>query len=247
MNIIKLSAIDSTSRFLKDLSKKDTLKNFTIAVANVQSQGKGQRNTQWHSEDGKNLLFTLYVEFQSLPVCLAPVLSFLSALKIREVLDRYLGSKAKIQIKWPNDIMSYNSKMAGILVENTLNNNGITSSLIGVGLNVNQIIFPDFLPNATSMALVTGMDFDRELLLKEILTELKLVLTTRYILENQLEIKQTYLSYLYKLKIPTMFKDATGGVFMGKITGVSDVGKLVVEKQDELEYEYEVKEVSFLL
>ncbi|NJB82602.1 BirA family biotin operon repressor/biotin-[acetyl-CoA-carboxylase] ligase [Wenyingzhuangia aestuarii] len=231
---------------MKDLSKKGSLENFTTVVADAQFKGKGQMNTQWHSADGKNLLFTVYVVLTGLSIGLAPCVSFLAALKTRAVLDEILGTKTKIQIKWPNDIMSYNQKIAGILVENKIKKDTISETFIGIGLNVNQLEFPDFLPNATSMSAISGVDYNRDTILKQILNEFKKVLTVDYIVDNKELIKKEYLSYLFKLNIPSMFKDKQGNVFMAKVINVSDEGLLIVEKEDEVQYSYAVKEISFL-
>ncbi|MGY6650432.1 biotin--[acetyl-CoA-carboxylase] ligase [Wenyingzhuangia sp. IMCC45574] len=246
MNIIKLNAIDSTSRFLKDLSKKEVLENFTVVVAEAQTQGRGQRNTVWHSEPKKNLLFTLYVDLQGVDMSLAPVLNFLVAEKLREVLDNYVNGKGKIKIKWPNDILSYHQKIAGVLVENTVKGTKINSSLVGVGLNVNQIIFPENLPKATSLIAITKKEIAKDDLLFKIVESFKSVLTKEYILNNKEQIKQSYLKHLYRLQTPAMFKDVLGTVFMGKIIDVSNLGKLVLEKEDEKQYEFDIKEISFL-
>lgn len=246
VNIIKLSAIDSTSRFLKDLSKNETLENFTTVVADLQTQGKGQRNTQWFSESKKNLLFTFYVDIQGLNVSFAPVLSFLVAVTLRNVIDAFVVGKGKVQIKWPNDILSYHHKIAGILIENVVKNEKIDSSFIGIGLNVNQQEFPDFLPKATSMLNITNTIYDRDKLLKTIIKEFKKVLNKDYILTYHKEIKKHYLDNLYKMQTPAMYKDSLNNVFMGKIIEVSDLGKLVIEKPNETLYEYDLKEISFL-
>ncbi|NIJ46005.1 BirA family biotin operon repressor/biotin-[acetyl-CoA-carboxylase] ligase [Wenyingzhuangia heitensis] len=231
---------------MKDLSKKGILENFTTVVAESQLEGKGQMNTHWHSAKGKNLLFTVYVALTGLPIALSPYVSFLVALKIREVLDGFLADKTKIQIKWPNDIMSYNQKITGILVENKIKQEKVFGTFIGIGINVNQLVFPDFLPNATSMSIISGVNYNKDLLLTTIINEFKKVLTVGYILENKEIIKKDYLSYLYKINIPSMFRDKAGNVFMAKVINVSDEGLLIVEKQDELAYSYAVKEISFL-
>lgn len=246
MDIIKLSAIDSTSSFLKEMSKNGDLINFTTVVADAQFKGKGQMNTSWHSADGKNLLFTVYTELKGLSIEDSPCISFLAALKIREVLEQILGDDGRIKIKWPNDIMSYHKKVAGILVENSIRKDAVLSTLVGVGLNVNQEEFPSFLPKAISMLNISGQLYDRDVILKQIINALKKVLNVTYIEANKASIKQEYLKHLYKFNIPTMFQDMEGSVFMGKVVDVSNSGLLIVEKEDDLQYTYAVKEISFL-
>ncbi|ANW95258.1 hypothetical protein AXE80_02690 [Wenyingzhuangia fucanilytica] len=246
MNIIKLNAIDSTSQFLKDLAKKSELENFTVVVADEQLAGKGQMNTVWHSEKGKNLLFTVYVELKGLPVNLIPYISFLSAVKIKEVIVNVLGGTSKIKVKWPNDIMSYNDKISGILVENQLRQQQVDACFIGVGLNVNQLQFPSHLTKANSLANIKGVVFDKEILLEKIILALKKVMYVDYIINNLEKIKQDYLNSLYKINTPTMFMDGDEKPFMGKIVDVTDEGLLQLEKEDEQIYSYAVKEIKLL-
>lgn len=246
MNLIKIDAIDSTSSFLKDLSKNEAVENFTTVVAESQTDGKGQRNTLWHSAPGSNLLFTVFVDFKGLDVDFAPILSFLVALKIRDVVEKKTMGEGKILIKWPNDILSYHQKIAGILVENSIKNNQIDASFVGVGLNVNQRDFPDFLPNATSIANIIDGNCNKDLLLMEIRNEFKKVLTKEYITQHKDKIKAAYLKHLYKYQVPAMFQDTFGNEFMGKITNVSSLGKLVIEKEDEKKYKFNIKEIKFL-
>ena len=246
MDIIKLDAIDSTSLFLKDLSKNGKIENFTTVVADEQYEGKGQMNTHWHSAKGKNLLFTIYARLDGMSIDFLPFVNFLVATQLQEVLTQYLGEKSKIRIKWPNDIMSYNQKIAGVLVENTLKGGKVGKTFIGIGLNVNQIIFPDYLTNTTSMKIISGKVFDKTTILEAVLKLLKKVLTTDYIKNNQEEIKEAYLGFLYKKGLPTMFQDKAGDVFMGKVITVSDSGLLKVEKEDDTVHTYAVKEIKFL-
>ncbi|MDB4297168.1 biotin--[acetyl-CoA-carboxylase] ligase [Flavobacteriaceae bacterium] len=246
MKLIKLDAIDSTNRFLKDLAKNSELENYTTVVAEEQFSGKGQMDTKWHSTKGKNLLFTIYVKFDGLSLDNAAHLNFLTASIIREELKKYCTNKGKIAIKWPNDILSFNNKIAGVLVENIIKDGLIDASLIGVGLNVNETNFPDYLPKASSLAKVLGSECDKEAVLTQIVNAFSKKMTSIYIAENKIQIKENYLKDLYKFNTPTMFKDKEGSVFMGRIETVTHDGLLVVEKQDELLYKYAVKEITFL-
>ncbi|WP_010134092.1 biotin--[acetyl-CoA-carboxylase] ligase [Ochrovirga pacifica] len=246
MNIIKLDAIDSTNRFLKDLAKNGKIENFTTVVANHQTQGKGQQNTTWFSSPNQNLLCTVCVDLQRLDLSMLPVVNFLVATTIRKVVASFLSLENKIAIKWPNDIMSYQKKIAGILVENTIKSHKLGTCFIGLGLNVNQQIFPDYLSKASSMALIEKTTFDRDEILTELIHSLKEVMTVSYITKYHQEIKEEYLGYLYRLGIPSVFRDVKGSVFMGMIVDVSRLGKLVVEKEDEKQYEFDVKEITFL-
>ncbi|MEN8805087.1 MAG: biotin--[acetyl-CoA-carboxylase] ligase [Wenyingzhuangia sp.] len=246
MNIIKLNAIDSTSLFLKDLAKKSILENFTVVVADEQFSGKGQMNSVWHSEKNKNILCTVYVDLSGLPVHLIPYINFISAVKIRDVIESALDKEHKIKVKWPNDIMSYNDKVCGLLIENTIKNQEVLSCFIGIGLNVNQLVFPDHLLKASSLAKIEGAILDKDLILIKIVDALKRVMTVDYIMDNLTMIKQEYLSHLYKMNTPSMFVSHDENVFMGKIVGVNNRGLLLIEKEDEVVHHFAVKEVKFI-
>jgi len=246
MNIIKFNTISSTSDFLKDLSKNKTVENFTTVVADLQTKGRGQRNSRWNSEDGENLLFTVYANTKGMRMSLLPYVNFLVALILHKTILNFVKNPQALKIKWPNDIMSYNSKMAGVLVEHTILKFFADNTFVGIGLNVNQTEFPKDLKKATSMALLSGQKFDRDEILTFFLKELTPVLNVMYLEKNKERIKEDYLSVLYKKNTPAMFKDSTGDVFMGKIVDVTNTGLLVLEKENELTYKFEVKQISFL-
>lgn len=246
MNLIKFNTINSTSDFLKDLSKNQTLENFTTVVANAQTKGRGQMDAVWLANAGENLLFTIYVNLKGLSLSSVPYLNFLVAETLRKVLCFFLENDKGVKVKWPNDIMSYNSKMAGVLIETTLKKDTLEHVFIGIGLNVNQTEFPSFLRKATSMKLIDGKTFNLSELLNAYIKELKKVLTLTYLQNHKKEIKQNYLLNLYKLNTPAMFKDKEGDVFMGKIVDVNSQGFLILEKEDEKHYTYQVKEISLV-
>ena len=242
MKIIKLNAIDSTSSFLKELAKHSSVENWTVVVADTQTKGRGQQTNIWVSEPYKNLTMSVFIGDLNLEIAHQKYLNFAVSLAVFNML-----SSQKIQglsIKWPNDIMSATKKLCGILVENTTRNNKIHSAVIGIGLNVNQVGFPDFLKNAASLKTLTHQDYDLDALLLELMKHLKksivLVLEKKYV-----QLETEYLKELYKINKPAMFKDRNTTVFMGKIIGVSNSGKLLLELEDETIKEFGIKEVSF--
>lgn len=118
--------------------------------ADHQTGGRGQRGNVWLSAPGENLLFSLLWHPVDLPARLQFSLSEAVALAVVRLLEGY-GVCAKV--KWPNDIYVGDSKICGILIENAV---GVLleSSIIGIGLNLNQTDFPPSLPNPTSLALL---------------------------------------------------------------------------------------------
>ena len=243
MKIIKLSATDSTNSFLKEMASNSVVENFTVVVTENQVKGRGQQGSVWESEVGKNLIFSVFVTFESLSVSDKKYLNYAVSLAVFEVLQQ--ENIPRIAIKWPNDILSAKKKIGGILIENSLKGAKISSSVIGIGLNVNQTSFSSSLENASSLTLSSNRTFDLEQLLIEIVTSLKskISLLNTKAFES---IETSYLNVLYKKNIPTMFKDSYDVLFMGIIRGVSKDGKLQVELEDETFKEFGIKEISFL-
>ncbi|WBX74284.1 biotin--[acetyl-CoA-carboxylase] ligase [Tenacibaculum pacificus] len=244
MKIIKLDAIDSTNSFLKDMSAKVSLDNFTVVVAKKQTLGRGQMNANWNSEEGKSLTFSVFCKFCNLSITDYKYLNYSVSLSVYEAVNSL--KLPRLAIKWPNDILSENKKIAGILIENTLNIKNISSSVIGIGLNVNQNIFSDALPNASSIKNILGKDedIDLDLLLNKVLVSLKEKLE-RLNKKEYLSLEKEYLAVLYKKNVPSMFKTNQNILFMGKIIGVSSIGKLQIELENETLKEFDIKEVSF--
>ena len=243
MKIIKLDAIDSTNSFLKDLSLSSALENLTVVVTQKQSKGRGQQESTWISEPYKNLTFSVFISLNDVKIIHRRYLNFAISLSIYNVLfDKKIS---KLSIKWPNDILSANKKVCGILIENTFFGDKIKNTIVGIGLNVNQEIFPNSLPNVTSLKLETSKESDLDVLLNEILVEFQnniKLLESKYfhLLEKQ------YLDVLYKKNIPTMFKNSKDEIFMGIISGISDDGNLQIQLEDDSIAEFGIKEVSIL-
>ena len=113
MRIIKLDAIDSTNHFLKALSAQENCENFTVVSTESQTEGKGQRGSGWVSESGKNLTFSVLYNQKVDGITSLFTLNIMVALSVVEALK--LISNLNFVIKWPNDIMSGNFKLGGIL------------------------------------------------------------------------------------------------------------------------------------
>ncbi|NVK53404.1 MAG: biotin--[acetyl-CoA-carboxylase] ligase [Flavobacteriaceae bacterium] len=242
MKIIKLDAINSTNSFLKELSQNTSINTFTVVQANYQTSGRGQMGSQWVSEPNKNLLCSVFVRFNGLPVSHQVLINYAVSLAIFTTLQRY--KLPEVAIKWPNDILSSHKKVCGILVENVIHKDKISSSIIGIGLNVNQLLFPKGLNAVTSMQKVLGKEINIDVLLQDLLSDLKK--TIAYITDASTNVlKKNYLQYLYKKNIPTMFKNSSDVLFMGKIVGVSTQGKLQIALEDDTINEFAIKEVSF--
>lgn len=242
MYIIKLNATDSTSSYLKSLVSVAIPKDYTVVVAEMQTNGRGQMGSEWQTESGKNLTASVFKRLLLCDVSDQFYISMAVSLSIYKALRTF--KIPKLSIKWPNDILSANMKLCGILIENVIKSNNIQGSIIGFGLNVNQKIFNN-LPQASSMSLITGIVFNNDEVLSEILKELK-----KYfgLLESKSydEIKSEYESLLFRKNKPSTFKTLNNENFSGIIKGVTETGLLKVWIEDEIIKTFDLKEIKLL-
>ena len=242
MQLIKLSATDSTNAYLKRLSRREAVPDFTVVQAAHQTAGRGQPGARWISEDGKNLTFSVLKKFEAFPAQRHFQLNMLVSLAVYQLLES-LGIP-QVRVKWPNDILSGSHKVCGILLENQLRGGDLTSSIVGIGLNVNQTEF-EGLPTATSLKSITGKPHD----LNEVLLTFIGLLQAAF-REMPHTVYDTYRSryethlYLRDQKAPFALPD--GGRFMGIIRGVDPEGNLKVEDQGGRLRVFGFREVRYL-
>lgn len=239
MKIVKLDQIDSTNSYFRETEKIQ--EDFTVVWAEKQTKGRGQRGTKWESEEGKNLTFSILKRFENLSVARQFTLSQTVALSVFQAVEEV--SRAEVKIKWPNDIILNGKKIGGILIENTIEGKKIKSSVIGIGLNVNQREFKN-LERASSMAKEEKREFEREKILTSIIKKLENNLQM-LIDEKDQEIYYKYCKSLFKIGEVSKFKTEKKEEFQGVILGVSDKGELKVQTK-EGEKRYEIKEISLV-
>lgn len=244
MKLIKLDAIDSTNTFLKNLAVNVELDDFTVVSAKHQLSGKGQMGSEWVSEADKNLMFSVYKRFERLTIENQFCISMIVSLSIHEVLSALKLSK--IKIKWPNDILSCDKKVGGVLIENKLKDKQIESSIIGIGLNVNQTVFRN-LNQASSLYVNYKRKFDTDNLLKQIVNRLEINFK-KYDFSSSDSINELHSNYeklLFNLNLlkPYSLQDET--IFDGVIKGVTETGELKIEVNGVNET-FNIKEIRFL-
>ena len=239
MRVVKLDAIPSTNDFLKEMSRDQPISNFTVVTAEAQTNGKGQRGTAWSSEVGKNLTISIYVNETAHFAHGIFSMNVAVAMAIFVTLKKY--GVPNISVKWPNDIMADNKKLGGVLIENLLRTDGSFSSIIGIGLNINQTDFAA-LPSATSLANQMKITVDKEEILNSLLTELQCSLSTQ---ADQNKIWEEYRTHLFRLHVESNFELSNGQQFTGKIDNVNYLGQLVVLVNGKPET-FSLKEVKLL-
>ncbi|SHG07705.1 BirA family transcriptional regulator, biotin operon repressor / biotin-[acetyl-CoA-carboxylase] ligase [Salegentibacter echinorum] len=241
MRIIKVNAINSTNEFVRELYRKNPgIESFCV-VAKTQTKGRGQRGTGWASNTGENLTFSVLYPGITLAIKQQFLLSAIVSLAVLEVLQK-LDIPA-LSVKWPNDIMSARHKIAGILIENVLKGEQIAASVIGVGLNVNQVSFPN-LPQAGSLKLVTGNDFNLEELLIKISDKLEEKING--ISSEEDSVLKEYESKMFRRNIVSTFQYPNGDYVSGIIRGITNSGRLKVEIEDSVIKTFDLKEVKLM-
>lgn len=243
MNIYKLGAIPSTNSYLKELVKKEATESFTVVSADLQTRGRGQMDSVWYSSEGNNLLFSILINFGGVLAEDQFYLNCAVSLGILEALRAY--NIPELTVKWPNDIMSGNRKLAGILIENSLSQGQLKYAIVGIGLNVNEEKFPSELPKAVSMYQILGKKTDRNELLLELLEEIRKY-ATLFITGQYHRLMEEYQENLYKFGQTHMFETSTSEVFSGKIRDVKPGGNLVIEFEDGTQTSFRFKEIRFL-
>ena len=245
-NCIHLKSIDSTNSYASQLIGGTKPVEGTLIYTFDQQKGRGQRGNAWESEPNKNVAssFILYPSFllAGRQFFLNKIVSLAVADLMAELIQ--LSDKtSEIRIKWPNDIYVGSKKIAGILIENTLRENTIQSSIIGIGLNINQTKFNANI-NATSLALITNKEFD----LMQVLEKLSGFIEAWYLQlkGNKLEsIDTSYLQNLYQLNEWHNYT-SNDRPFEGKIIGISAIGKLQVQLKTTEIKEFDLKEIRFV-
>ena len=242
MHIIKLNAIDSTNTYLKTMAMHTQLKDFTVVITENQTDGRGQMGKNWNSEIGKNLTASVFVNLSFLKIEQQFYISLIAALALYKTL--YALKLPQLYIKWPNDILSANKKICGILIETVIKKNKLKGAVIGFGLNVNQVNF-ETLPRASSLRLLMGVKFDKDNILTNVIKHIKFYYKTLK-QEHFKAIKTAYESVLYRRGKISTFKLKNDELISAIITGVTDSGKLVLTTEGNNIQTFDNKELSFL-
>lgn len=238
--IIHLESVDSTNNYAASLIKLSRPPEGSVITAQEQTAGKGQRGALWTSEKGENLLFSiiLYPPFQQAEDLFA--LSQCISLALADSLTELTGIDA--WVKWPNDIVMRDKKVAGILVEFAWTDSRVQSAICGMGVNLNQTSFE--WPHAASLRMLTGKTFHRDTVLGEVIQRIESgYLRLR---SGQLgPIRKEYTERLYRLNTPTAF-DHLGSRITASISGVSPSGQLQLRDDAGTLFSCDLREISLV-
>lgn len=246
-DIIWLESTDSTNSEAE--RRHDSIDNMSVIAAGFQTAGRGQRGSRWTSRPWENLTFSIAISFgdrfPGLPASEQFAISECAALAVADFLEENgIGAR----IKWPNDIYVNDSKICGILIEHRIRGAQVASSIIGIGLNMNQTEFPPEIPNPVSMKDITGMTYmPRQAV--ERLADIFLSLMEQTSTADGMEsVRDRYLSRLYRKDELHGFTDCrTGRRFQGIIRGVGENACIRIEIPGEGISEFAFKEVSYVI
>jgi BirA family biotin operon repressor/biotin-[acetyl-CoA-carboxylase] ligase len=238
--IIRLKETASTNRYLKEYMLGKRLPEGSLVIAESQTAGRGQAGTSWESAPGKNLTFSLLLRPDCIPANRQFLISQIAALAVKDTLD---ACTKDVSIKWPNDIYWQNKKICGMLIENNLSGNQILSSIVGVGLNLNQTQFRSDAPNPVSLRQITGKEYDKEKILERFLQRF----FNYYLLllqEKEEDVRAMYESALFRKEGFFTYRDAKGE-FEACIRGIDPLGCLLLQLRNGETRRYAFKEVSY--
>ncbi len=242
-NIFYIEETTSTNQLLWQLATEKNLPEGSVVQTHFQTNGRGQGSNTWEAEKGKNLLFSMLLFPKKIAITEQFLLSEIVALAIKDVLQKEL--RRSIKIKWPNDIYVEDKKIAGILIENKVMGNEFSSSVIGIGLNVNQTQFISNAPNPISMKLLSEKNFNIEKIMVTVHSRIlkyyeSIDLSTKILQEN-------YFNSLYRNNNFYAYKNNKGEFFLAKITQVLPSGQLVLVDTNNKKHIYSFKEVEFVI
>lgn len=245
--IIKLDSVGSTNTYMAEIADHGNLPEGSVVIARAQTEGRGLDQNTWESEAGKNLTLSMILYPRFLPAVRQFILSKVVALGVMETVVQLLPDNPDniVSIKWPNDIYIDDRKVAGILIQHSIMGSGIDHTIIGIGLNVNQIKFIGNAPNPVSLRMISGNDLDLNEVLGLLTGNIKKyyeLLRSRYF--GKLD--KAYLSHFYRINTYCKFRMGET-VFEAQITGVNTYGQLMLETREGDLFKFAMKEVEFLL
>lgn len=242
--IVHLEQVDSTNNYAMNYIKGHPVPEGYLIVTGNQYEGKGLGANRWESEPDKNLTFSVVLYPRFLAIGKQFMLNKMVSLALHDFADALL-EKASVRIKWPNDLYIGDRKAAGVLINNSILGSSIVHSVIGIGVNINQVIFTSNAPNPVSLRNITGKEYD----LDRCLTELTQKLDSWYEALRSGSFRQmdeAYLSRLYRLGryYPYFYKN---DLIEACIETVDNTGHLVLLKRDGTMLKADQKDIEFII
>jgi BirA family biotin operon repressor/biotin-[acetyl-CoA-carboxylase] ligase len=224
---IELPTVESTNNYAMGMVHAGMAQHGTAVFTQEQTKGKGQRNKEWVSTPGMNIILSLIIQPFGLLIEQQFLLSMMVAIGVKNFFSSYAGEETKI--KWPNDIYWRDRKAGGILIENVLQKKDWKYAIIGIGLNINQTDF-GYHNKAVSLKQITGKSYDTIEMAKELLVFLNSAFIE--LLSDNTALINEYHRHLYKWKEKVQFKK-NNHVFEAVLKEVKSNGILIVQHQKE--------------
>lgn len=238
---IRLDEVDSTNTYLRHLEHLPDA-DVVVVTAYHQTAGRGMGSNRWESEDGKNLLFSLMVRPEGVPVARQFVLSMAEALAVKVALDPLTDG---LSLKWPNDVYWHDRKISGTLIETSISGKFVKDCIFGTGININQQEFRSDAPNPVSLRQITGRDTDIDMVFDKVLEAFEgyysMVLAGEYD-----RVAALYHDVLYRRTGMHAYSDGDGQ-FMASVVRVDHDGRLVLRDEAGRERKYAFKEVNYII
>ena len=241
---ILLHKLPSTNDYLKRMATM--MESGTVIQAYAQTAGRGQKGNSWEAAPGKNATFSQLIKRPHLDVKNQFLLSEAVSLAIVDALENYATG---FKIKWPNDIYYQDMKICGILIENSLDNDGIEYSIVGVGVNINQHMFISNAPNPVSLLNITGKTYDIEEVTYRICENIEHYTDFDGSQQQLNAIHERYLLKLYRYDgKPHQFVLPDGTQFPAIIKDIAPDGTLTLQHSDDNTlHDYQFKQVGFVI
>jgi len=199
--------------------------NHIVVIAERQKEGRGRRNSTWHSFQEKSLTFSIGIELSK---SIANHISFIVPLSICKAIRK--NFQINVGVKWPNDIIVNNKKIAGVLIESKLHKS-IQIYNIGIGINVNlnkDDLRSLDIKNITSILFETNRMVDREKLLSEIL-----IFMDEYLLKSQDEIIELWLDNCVHLDMKVQFHK-NNEIISGVFKSIDNNGNAIIDVDNKI-------------
>ena len=243
--IIYVDSTPSTNSLLSASARH--LEHGTVIAARTQTCGRGQRGNSWEADSNQNLTFSVLLKPKTIVASHQFELSQLVSLSVVAVLREQLGSD-EVRVKWPNDIYYRDSKICGILIENSLQGVYIDQSVVGIGINVNQAEFVSGAPNPVSMRNISGRSYELDSLLEAFTCRILDDFDAYEQNPNPTTLAAKYRTMMWRNEGFWPYHDNLRGVDMkARVAAVAPTGHLTLSTEDGCFHTYAFKEVAFVL
>jgi BirA family transcriptional regulator, biotin operon repressor / biotin---[acetyl-CoA-carboxylase] ligase len=219
----------------------------TMIYTGHQTAGRGQFGSIWESEADKNVLMSVIMYPEFIEPSRLFLLQMVCSVTLLDIVKSWLPD-IQFCLKWPNDLMAGDSKLAGLLLQTGIRGNKLDYAVLGIGLNVHQQEFPTHLPLATSLSNLgyAGQTISSLTLhIREaIMNAYCSMANTDSWIESTAKWHQKYESALCWKGQPRQIFPKDKDPFQGIIKGVTEQGQLSVSKAPEEIFYYWPREVK---